>query len=154
MFSRQWGERINRRMFWGATAAISCWTVALSLFVVALAFYGDHSDRDSLFALDFAAVLLLVCWFLIAAFWAVRVVVPRLHDLGAPGWPAALVIPPIIGWFFLAPLGCIVLGIVPGRQSENRFGPVPVGGSWVDWWLALAGFLAVLVLVGIIFALS
>ena len=154
MLGRGWGERINRKMFWGATAALTCWAIALSLFILALAFSGDHNDRDSVFIFDYAAILLLICWFLMAAFWAIRVVVPRLHDFGAPGWPAALVLLPVVGWFILAPLYCIYCGIAPGGRSENRFGPPPASGGLTHWWWALAGLLAAAVILGIAFTLS
>ena len=154
VLGREWGERINRNMFWGATAALTCWAIALSLIILALAFSGDHNDRDSAFILDYAGILLLIFWFLMAAFWTIRIVVPRLHDFGAPGWPAALVLLPIVGWFILAPLYCIYCGVAPGDQSGNKFGPASTYGGLALWWWALAGLLAGAVILGIVFVIS
>ena len=55
------------------------------------------------------------------------VMIKRSHDIGRTGWLAAISLIPFIGTLFI-----IGLGLMPGDQGTNRYGPNPdraVGGG-------------------------
>ena len=64
---------------------------------------------------------------LVITLLGLSVMIKRCHDIGRTGWLALLSFIPFIGTLFI-----IGLGIVPGDESTNKYGPNPdraVGGG-------------------------
>ena len=113
--------RCSRARFWIATAAL------LSLLII----YE---------AIATPTLKLLSFWFVYPLLLAsgACVVAKRLHDRGRSGWWAALVLVAVMliwrtptGGRFLLALPVMIwslveLGLLPGEQGANRFGPSPL----------------------------
>ena len=105
------------------------WTMVLSwsrwpsVGVFALIRPGAWSVRDSTAGLILGGML---AFFLFWRSWFVSIQfsVQRLHDIGWSGWLWLLNLVPFIGSFF--PL---VIMVVPGNTSANRYGPPPPPNS-------------------------
>lgn len=63
-------------------------------------------------------------------FSQLAIIIKRLHDLGLTGWYALVLLIPIVPihpamLFGLSVLLLIMLGVVPGSRTANRYGPAP-----------------------------
>ena len=101
--------RCDRQQYWlfGVLPYVILWVVLLSLA------RGLLVDRYALYIL-----LLLALWPL------VTIQVKRYHDLDMSGWFALLLLLP-----FLGKVMAVVIGILPGKPGDNRYGPDLQGRS-------------------------
>jgi uncharacterized membrane protein YhaH (DUF805 family) len=95
--------RCDRQQYWlfGVLPYVILWAVLLGLA------RGLPFDRYALYLL-----LLLALWPL------VTMQVKRYHDLDMSGWFALLLLLP-----FLGKVMAVVIGILPGKPGDNRYGP-------------------------------
>lgn len=118
---RNFAGRARRKEYW----AFHLWfTVIFAglfgfgiLLNLAISGFGD-GPRTSV---GYIPALLFV---LVAILPSMALVVRRLHDIGLTGWLALLCYTPALG-----AVAFLVIGLVPSRFGENRWGPVPAGAG-------------------------
>lgn len=106
--------RADRREFW--TFVLGQGLVLLAL-VLALAVIS--ADQASSAELGSTAVLLIGLWsvfILYSLVPALAVLFRRLHDLGASGWTALVVLVPYLGWFLL-----LAATLFASQGGDNRY---------------------------------
>jgi len=116
----------------GRAARAPTWIAVAALFIVSVVYEAVAGPTFKL----------LTFWFVYPGLLASSACVlsKRLHDRGRSGWWAALVLLALAlvwpefrgGWAVLAtPVmiwAVVELGLLPGEQGANRFGPSPLAG--------------------------
>lgn len=104
--------RINRAKFWAGVGVILAVSILANLIDYML---GTYSTEMGI-GLVSVIVLLAIIYFALALY------AKRWHDRDKSGWWTLILLIPIIG-----PIWALVeLGILPGTQGANRFGPDPL----------------------------
>lgn len=121
-------------------------TYALASFLLILAHWfviaqivaavaSDNASGQEIGSRGIIWVLLLGGLLLVSAWVMFALNVKRLHDIGFPGWPAALVFAPLLALIdpnlvsrasSLATLLAMGLCFWPGNPQDNPYGPPPV----------------------------
>ncbi|MFQ6573754.1 DUF805 domain-containing protein [Pseudomonas sp. UM16] len=117
------------------------WTSSLALTTIAgilvLAWLATTVVRD-------LSGLLLIAGLVIVQILSMLLIIRRLHDLNRSGWFCLLVLIPWLGYLFI-----LLLMLVPGNRSSNRFGPAPAPNSIGERILACLWPLLILGLIGV-----
>ena len=70
---------------------------------------------------DYVGIIIGIVFSVIMFFPILGLDVRRLHDINLSGWWVLLCFIPVLGI-----VAIIVYGCIPGTESENKYGPVPV----------------------------
>ena len=116
------GGRINRRTYWLKgilplyVGWISC--IGVVMYYIADCWHLFRSDNCEVLGNEIMALLFILAFaWIFASFWMLPAVCfKRLHDLGKSGWWSLTL---------LLPISILILGILEGQPSSNRYGPPP-----------------------------
>jgi uncharacterized membrane protein YhaH (DUF805 family) len=104
--------RINRARFWAGVGVMFAAGIVANLIDFSIGTY-SYEMNIGLFS-GIVALAIIYC--------AIALYAKRWHDRDKSGWWTLIVLVPIIG-----PIWALVeLGILPGTQGPNRFGPDPL----------------------------
>ena len=119
--------RINRREFWLIGTLLP---TGITIVSYALMFPGLFlmTDTNSILgiaiakAIGIAWVIIITIAIIMFGIWTgIAVPMTRWHDIGMSGWMNLLLYIPSGGYIVW-----VVLGIIPGQETENKFGPIPL----------------------------
>lgn len=102
--------RINRRIFWVCSAAITLTILTCWLLAILTDGYGGSVT---------ALIVFFTFPILAALFVGIPVTVKRLHDINRSGKNALMVLIPFIGLVYLL----FACGLLKGTDGENDYGP-------------------------------
>jgi uncharacterized membrane protein YhaH (DUF805 family) len=111
--------RASRGEFWTFVLGQLCVALAFVVAVSVLSGGEAASAGGGAVAAGFWALFLLYSFVP-----ALAVLFRRLHDLGASGWTALVVLIPYLGWLLL-----VGATLFPAQRGANRYGPAAPGGA-------------------------
>lgn len=113
--------RINRSTFWlkGMLGYACLWVVGMGVFFFSLGGLDSDAPPESPWPLIVLLFWTVLSWWIMLAVYA-----KRWHDHDMSGWWTALMLVPIVN-FFWGIYMLIKLGFLKGTDGPNRYGPAP-----------------------------
>ena len=119
--------RIGRARFWFGYVSIFLLFLLVAMVLSLLEPTDQAAIRDAAghkkAVLTIPQGILLVIYLMFSAWTTIAVCAKRFHDLGRSGWWYLIGLIPILGPLLLL----IWLGVLPGDQGANAYGPPVVG---------------------------